>query len=163
MQIDSLPHLDEHATLIAADTDRVWPHLTDVVERSFSRRGMSEYARLISAADPVTSGPRPLTEGSTFPGFHVATAIPGRTLTLRGSHRFSTYALIFRLEPAEPGRSRLRAETRAAFPGLTGGLYRQILLTSGGHVIGVRRMLATVRRRSEQDRPERGYGPYRQS
>ncbi|MET7670518.1 hypothetical protein [Micromonospora luteifusca] len=153
MQISSLPHLDEHATLIAADTDRIWPHLIDVVERSFSRLGMTEYARLVSAADPVTSGPRPLVEGSTFPGFRVATAIPGQELALRGSHRFSTYALIFRLEPAGPGRSRLRAETRATFPGLGGGLYRQILLTSGGHVIGVRRMLTTIRRRSEQDPP----------
>ncbi|MBM7489002.1 hypothetical protein JOD64_000224 [Micromonospora luteifusca] len=153
MQIDSLPHLDEHATLIAADTDRVWPHLTDVVEKSFSRLGMTEYARLVSAADPVTSGPRPLVAGSTFPGFRVDTAIPGRELVLRGSHRFSTYALIFHLETAEPGRSRLRAETRATFPGLTGGLYRQILLTSGGHVLGVRRMLATIRRRSEQGPP----------
>ncbi|MEV4496382.1 hypothetical protein AB0J84_11830 [Micromonospora arborensis] len=153
MPIDSLPHLDEHATLIAADTDRIWPHLTDVVERSFSRIGMTEYARLVRAADPITSGPRPLVAGSTIPGFRVDTAIPGHTLTLRGSHRFSTYALIFRLEPAGPGRSRLRAETRATFPGLAGGLYRQILLTSGGHVIGVRRMLATVRRRSEQGPP----------
>ncbi|CCH19264.1 hypothetical protein [Micromonospora lupini] len=71
MQIDSLPHLDEHATLIAAETDQVWPHLTDVVERTFSRPGTGGYARLVGAADPVTSGPRPLVEGSTFPGFHV--------------------------------------------------------------------------------------------
>ncbi|MEU7750600.1 hypothetical protein [Micromonospora sp. NPDC049171] len=150
MPIDSLPHLDEHSTLIATDTDRAWPHLTDVVERSFSRPGMTGYARLVSAADPVTSGPRPLVTGSTLPGFRVTTAIPGRQLTLRGSHRFSTYALIFRLEPAGPGRSRLRAETCAVFPGLTGGLYRHILLASGGHAIGIRRMLATVRRKSEQ-------------
>ncbi|MEU8329223.1 hypothetical protein [Micromonospora sp. NPDC048839] len=150
MPIDSLPHLDEHSTLIAADTDRIWPHLTDVVERSFARPGTTGYARLVSAADPVSSGPRPLAAGSTFPGFRVTTAIPGQELALRGSHRFSTYALIFRLDPAGPGRSRLRAETRAVFPGLTGGLYRQILLTSGGHVISVRRMLAAIRRRSEQ-------------
>ncbi|MEU8288972.1 hypothetical protein AB0C01_31995 [Micromonospora sp. NPDC048905] len=150
MAIDSLPHLDEHSTLIAADTDRIWPHLTDIVERSFARLGMTGYARLVRAADPVSSGPRPLAAGSTFPGFRVATAIPGQELALRGSHRFSTYALIFRLDPAGPGRSRLRAETRAVFPGLTGGLYRQILLTSGGHVIAVRRLLAAIRRKSEQ-------------
>ncbi|MFI7658075.1 hypothetical protein ACIBTW_04225 [Micromonospora parva] len=150
MPIDPLPHLDEHTTIINAGPDRVWPHLTDVVQRSFARFGASGYARLVRAADPVTSGPRPLTEGSTLPGFHVATAIPGQELALRGSHRFSTYALIFRLDADGPTRSRLRAETRAVFPGLAGGLYRQILLTSGGHVFGVRRLLAAVRRRSEQ-------------
>ncbi|WP_328415959.1 hypothetical protein OG470_24920 [Micromonospora sp. NBC_00389] len=149
MRIDSLPHLDEHATVIAAETGEVWPHLADIVEASFSRPGMAGYARLVGAADPGTSGSRPLAEGSTFPGFRVVTAIPGRELALRGSHRFSTYALIFRLEPIGRGRSRLRAETRAAFPGLAGRLYRQLLLTSGGHVIGIRRMLAAVRRRSE--------------
>ncbi|MEU5780921.1 hypothetical protein [Micromonospora lupini] len=149
MHIDPLPHLDEHATLIAAETDQVWPHLTDVVERTFSRPGTGGYARLVGAADPAASGPRPLVEGSTFPGFHVVTALPGQELALRGSHRFSTYALIFRLDADGPGRSRLRAETRAVFPGLTGRLYRQILLTSGGHVLGVRRMLVAVRRRSE--------------
>ncbi|MET8041993.1 hypothetical protein ABZU25_14175 [Micromonospora sp. NPDC005215] len=151
MCTDSLPHLDEHATLIAATPYHVWPHLAGVVEATFSRPGMTGYARLMGAADPITSGPRPLTEGSTFPGFHVATAIPSQELTLRGSHRFSTYALIFRLDPDGPARSRLRAETRAVFPGLAGGLYRHLLLRSGGHVIGVRRMLAAVRRRSEKE------------
>lgn len=149
MRIDSLPYVDEHATVIAAETVEVWPHLADIVEGSFSRPGMAGYARLVGAADPDTSGPRPLAKGSTFPGFRVVTAIPGRELALRGSHRFSTYALIFRLEPIGRGRSQLRAETRAAFPGLAGGLYRQLLLRSGGHVIGMRRMLAAVRRRAE--------------
>ncbi|MEU7589210.1 hypothetical protein AB0A95_23310 [Micromonospora sp. NPDC049230] len=59
MPIDSLPHVDEHSTLIAADTGRVWPHLTDVVERSFSRPGMSEYARLVSAPTPPPSPAAP--------------------------------------------------------------------------------------------------------
>ncbi|MET8092096.1 hypothetical protein [Micromonospora sp. NPDC005220] len=146
MRIDSLPEVDEHTTVIAAEPHDVWPHLLHVVQETFDRTAVSTYARLVRAADPVASGPRPLTEGSTLPGFHVTTAHPARELTLRGSHRFSTYALRFRLEPVEPGRTRLRAETRAVFPGLAGGLYRQLLLRSGGHVLGVRRMLATVRR-----------------
>ncbi|MEO3768847.1 hypothetical protein [Micromonospora sp. B9E7] len=150
METDALPHVDEHATLIAAEPEQAWPHLVRVVETTFSRPGTVAYARLVSAADPVASGPRPLAEGSTVPGFRVATAVPGRELTLRGSHRFSTYALIFRLEPAGPRRSRLRAETRAVFPGLAGGLYRHLLLRSGGHVLGVRRMLAVVRRSAER-------------
>ncbi|MET8527397.1 hypothetical protein [Micromonospora sp. NPDC005172] len=96
MRIDSLPPVDEHATLIAAGPQDVWPHLLHVVEETFGGSGMGAYARLVRAADPVASGPRPLAEGSTFPGFHVVTAHPAQELTLRGSRRFSTYALIFR-------------------------------------------------------------------
>jgi hypothetical protein len=88
-------------------------------------------------------------EGSTFPGFRVAAVVPGRELVLGGRHRFSSYALIFRLEPAGPGRSRLTAETRARFPGPAGGLYRLLVLGTGGHAVGVRRLLAAVRRRAE--------------
>ncbi|MEU7656206.1 hypothetical protein AB0C41_29750 [Micromonospora taraxaci] len=150
MRIDALPHVDEHATVIEAEPEDAWPHLVRVVETTFGRPGTGAYARLVGAADPVASGPRPLAEGSTIPGFRVATAIPGRELTLRGRHRFSAYALVFRLEQTGPGRSRLRAETRAVFPGLAGGLYRQLLLRSGGHVLGVRRMLAAVRRSAER-------------
>lgn len=149
MHISSLPHVDEHATVIAADVDDVWRNLGDVVDRSFTRPGSAGYARLVGAADHKVSGPRPLAEGSTFPGFRVASAVPGRELVLEGRHRFSSYALIFRLQPDGPGRSRLRAETRAAFPGLAGGLYRWLVIGSGGHVKGVRRLLAAVRRRSQ--------------
>lgn len=56
----------------------------------------------------------PLAEGSVFAGFRVVAAVPGRELVLQGSHRFSTYALVFRLDELAPGRSRLRAETRGS-------------------------------------------------
>lgn len=148
MGISSLPYVDEHATVVDAETDGVWRGLGETVERSFSRPGTAAYARLIGSADSRVSGPRPLTEGSAFPGFRVTAAVPGRELVLEGRHRFSTYALIFRLEPAGPGRSRLCAETRAVFPGLLGGLYRRLVIGTGGHAVGVRRLLAAVGRRS---------------
>ncbi|MFF5009115.1 hypothetical protein ACFY3G_40600 [Streptomyces phaeochromogenes] len=149
MQIPSLPYCDEHTTVVAAGADDVWRSLGDTLDRSFSRPGASRYARLVGCADRSASGPRPLAEGSTFPGFRVAAAVPGRELVLGGRHRFSSYALIFRLEPAGPGRSRLTAETRATFPGPAGGLYRLLVLGTGGHAVGVRRLLAAVRRRAE--------------
>jgi hypothetical protein len=147
MRVTSLPHLDEHATVIAAGSDDVWRGLGEALDRSFG--GMAGYAKLVGAADPTASGPRPLAEGSTFPGFRVGTAVAGRELVLAGSHRFSSYALIFRLEPAGPGRTRIRAETRAAFPGLAGGLYRRLVIGTGGHAVGMRRLLSAIRRRSE--------------
>jgi len=149
MQIPSLPYRDEHTTVVAAGADDVWRSLGDTLDRSFSRPGANRYARLVGCADRTASGPRPLAEGSTFPGFRVATAVPGRELVLVGRHRFSSYALIFRLESAGPGRSRLTAETRATFPGPAGGLYRLLVLGTGGHAVGVRRLLAAVRRRAE--------------
>ncbi|MGW0647259.1 hypothetical protein ACWD4T_00390 [Streptomyces umbrinus] len=149
MQIPSLPYRDEHTTVVAAGADDVWRSLGETLDRSFSRPGANRYARLVGCADRTASGPRPLAEGSTIPGFRVAAAVPGRELVLGGRHRFSSYALIFRLEPTGPGRSRLTAETRATFPGPAGGLYRLLVLGTGGHAVGVRRLLAAVRRRAE--------------
>ncbi|MEW1614093.1 MULTISPECIES: hypothetical protein [unclassified Streptomyces] len=150
MQVDSLPYLDEHATVITAAADGVWRVLCAELERSFSRAPAAAYARLVRADDTRPSGPRPLAQGSAFPGFRVLVASPGQELTLQGRHRFSSYALIFRLEPDGPGRTRLRAESRAAFPGLAGGAYRRLVFGSGGHAVGVRRLLAAVRRAGER-------------
>jgi hypothetical protein len=149
VQISALPYLDEHATDIVADADDVWPVLVDAVDRAFTRAGMSGYARAVGCADPTASGPRPLVEGSTMPGFRVVAAVPAAELALAGRHRFSSYALIFRLDRVGPGRSRLRAESRAAFPGVAGGVYRLLVIGTGGHVVLLGRLLAGVKRRSE--------------
>lgn len=95
----------------------------------------------------AASGPRPLAAGSTLPGFHVEVAEPGLELALAGSHRFSEYALIFRLADASAGRTRLRAETRAAFPGVKGAVYRTLVIGSRGHVLVTRRLLGAVAQR----------------
>ncbi|MGW2424656.1 hypothetical protein ACWC0C_36365 [Streptomyces sp. NPDC001709] len=149
MQITSLPHLDEHTTDIAAGADDVWRSLAAELDRSFSHPRAAGYARLVGAAECTTSGPRPLAAGSTFPGFRVVAALPGRELVLQGRHRFSSYALIFRLDADGPGRSRLRAESRATFPGLAGGVYRCLVMGTGAHVVGMRRLLSAIRRRCE--------------
>jgi hypothetical protein len=149
MQIARLPYIDEHATVIAAGGDAVWRSLVETLDRSSSRHGVAGYARLVRAADHTASGPRPLAEGSTLPGFRVVAAVPGRELVLQGRHHFSSYALIFRIEPVSPGRSRMHAESRAAFPGLAGGLYRRLVIETGGHAVAIRRLLAAVRHRAE--------------
>lgn len=144
------PYLDEHETVVAATADEVWPALLETLELTFSRHRATLYARIVGCADSTPSGPRPLAEGATIPGFRVTAAIPRRELVLEGRHRFSWYALHFRLEQLDSGGTRLRAETRAAFPGLAGRAYRGLVLATGAHVAGVRRMLSTVRSRSEQ-------------
>jgi len=128
MQIASLPYIDEHATVIAAGADDVWRGLGEALDRAFSSPRTVAYARLVGSADRTASGPRPLAEGSTFPGFRVAAAVPQRELVLEGRHRFSSYAFIFRLEEVGPGRSRLRAESRGTFPGLVGRCYQGLVI-----------------------------------
>jgi hypothetical protein len=146
VEIAALPYVDERATVVAADADAVWRGIGDVLDRSSLGPG---YARLVGCADRTASGPRPLAEGSTVPGFRVASADRGRELVLIGRHYFSTYALVFRLDEAGPGRTRLRAETRARFPGPGGGLYRLLVIASGGHAVLTGRLLSAIRRRAE--------------
>jgi hypothetical protein len=62
----------------------------------------------------------------------------------------STYLLSFRLEEAGPGRTRLVAETRAAFPGLKGSIYRALVIGTRMHVVVTRRILTATKRRAER-------------
>lgn len=144
-----LPHVDEHRTAVAAGADDVWRALLDAMDRLASGAVARGYARVVGCADTAPAGPRPLAEGSAIPGFHVTRAVPGSALVLEGRHRFSTYALIFQLEPLDDHRTLLRAETRATFPGIAGRAYLLVLRT-GAHVLAVRRLLAGIRRRAER-------------
>lgn len=144
-----LPFVDELGTEIAAGPGEAWEALLGVVEGSFRSPRAAQAARLLGCADREASGLRPLQAGSAFPGFHVERADPGRELALRGSHRFSDYALTFRLDEPAPGRTHLHAETRAAFPGLKGRTYRALVIGTRMHVLVTNRVLRAVKRRAE--------------
>lgn len=145
-----LPHVDEHSISIAASPAATWDALLRVVEGSFAAGASSRGARLLGCADTEVSGPRPLDVGSAFPGFHVATAQDRQELALVGNHRFSDYALIFRLDEADGNGTTLRAETRAAFPGFKGQAYRAAVIGTRMHVLVTRRLLAATKRRAER-------------
>jgi hypothetical protein len=147
----SLPYVDELPIEIGADRNATWAALLGVVEASFaSARGRGP-ARLLGCEDTQPSGPRPLAQGSAFPGFHVESAEPPSELGLAGRHRFSTYLLSFRLEDAGRGRTRLVAETHAAFPGLKGSIYRALVIGTRMHVLVTRGLLTATKRRAERD------------
>ena len=148
MQVDadSLPFVDEHSTEVDSPPGQVWDSVLVVAERSFAAGATPRIARLLGCEDQADAGPRPLATGSAFPGFHVAAAEAPAELALAGSHRFSDYALIFRLEDAGPGQMRVRAETRAVFPGLKGSVYRALVIGTRLHVLATRRVLAGVKR-----------------
>ena len=142
----ALPYIDEHAVTIDASRQTVWRSLVEMPDAMIS----PTFARLLKCADSEASGPRPLTEGSIVPGFRVVTADEPSELTLAGSHHFSHYLLVFRLDELARGRTRLRAESRAAFPGARGAVYRMLLMGTGGHVLVTRRMLGAVKRSAER-------------
>lgn len=154
--VDTLPRIDEHEVSIAAGPDGVWTGLLETIDRTFGGRAASAYARLVGCSDHTRSGPRPLDAGSTVVGFRLVSADPGHQLVLEGRHRFSDYALTFRIDSPEPGRSVLRAESRATFPGPLGSLYHLLVVGTRGHAISVRRLLSGVRRRAEQPARSRG-------
>lgn len=145
----TLPLLDEHATEVAAGPEEVWRALLEGRAEGGAQPAARLLAVLLRCDDRTSSGPRPLARGSVVPGFRVSSADPGRLLVLEGRHRFARYALTFRIDRLEPGETRLSAETRAAFPGATGGAYHWLLTTLGLHGRAVRAMLASTRRRAE--------------
>jgi hypothetical protein len=146
---DALPFVDEHGVEVSAPPEVVWDSLCRVAEGSFSSSAASRFARLLGCESTTVSGPRPLAEGSTFPGFVVTRAESGSQLALVGRHRYSEYALVFHLSAGGDG-TRLRAETRARFPGSAGRLYRAAVIGTRGHVLVTMRLLTAAKRRAER-------------
>lgn len=141
-----LPLIDEHATLLAADLRPSWDALLATLEQSRDARSRTFFARALGCSETAGDG-RPLRHvGATTPGFRVTEAIPLSRLELRGSHRFSDYALAFELELHSPGTTRVRARTSARFPGRTGRLYRSLVIGTRIHVVAVRLTLRALRR-----------------
>jgi hypothetical protein len=147
--IESLPHVDEHSTEIAATPDEVWEALVEVVGGFTAGRGGGIFARALGCDETERSG-EPGRIGSTMPGFVVARSVRPSVLALLGAHRFSRYALIFRIAETPEGNVLLGAETRAEFPGAAGRLYRAAVIGTRGHVLATRSVLRAVRRRAER-------------
>jgi len=147
-ELEELPHIDEHAIVVDAAPERVWTALGEVLFRA-----SPPATRMIGRAlgvRPLDPSGDALALGATLRGFRVARAEPPAQLALEGHHRFSRYALIFRLDGLEGERTRLRAETRATFPGAAGRVYRALVIGTRGHVVAVRRLLRATRRRAER-------------
>lgn len=136
--MESLPYVDEHAEPVDAPPAAVWAAIPRVL------RGLPVAAPIASllGCDPVTGTAEfDGRAGEAVPGFRVVEADEGRRLVLRGRHRFAEYTLTFLLDGG-----RLRARTHAAFPGLSGRLYRAAVIGTGAHAIVTRRMLRRIAR-----------------
>jgi hypothetical protein len=146
--IEQLPYVDEHAVRVNATERETWDALLATLPRSLDTEASRRFASLLGVEHRVASG-EPGTIGSTLPGFVCSRAVEPTVLALLGAHRFSRYALIFRVERTAAG-TRLRAETRAEFPGAKGRVYRALVIGTRGHVLAVRRILRAVKRRAER-------------
>lgn len=151
--LERLPPIDEHSIEIDAPAEAAWAALFPTLSSSFDRPLARRIARTLGCREVEVNGDlhHP---GGTLPGFIVSRSIPPVMLALLGEHRFSRYALVFRIDLLPGQRCRVRAETRASFPGAKGRLYKLAVIGTRGHVLVVRRMLRALRRGAE--RRERG-------
>lgn len=107
------------------------------------------FARLLGATNVESSPPGPGVPEAMV-GFRVARAERPSLIALEGEHRFSRYTLTFQIEPDDGSSCIVTAETRAAFPGRAGRIYRKVVIGTGAHVIVVRRLLLSIKRRAER-------------
>ncbi|MFI6870893.1 hypothetical protein [Nocardia sp. NPDC050406] len=122
--MERLPYIDQHSRIVLADRERTWAALLG-----------------IDGGDPD--------DLSTLPhGFELDEADPPRRLALRGENRFTSFAIVFVLEELDARRTRLTADSSAAFRGVVGKVYRALVIGSGAHAFVVRRMLRGIAKRA---------------
>jgi hypothetical protein len=145
-----LPFIDNFDTTVDASPPAVYEALARHLGRSLGTAGARVACRILGCAHRGASLSTPPVEGQEASGFVVAGAEAPDRLVLEGRHRFASYRLSFTLDPLPRNRTKLSARTDALFPGFTGGLYRALVIGSGGHEIVARRMLAAVARGAER-------------
>jgi hypothetical protein len=152
----TLPFVDRHELLMAAPASDVWDGLAAVLDRPGRAPVLSAIAgRVLGVRESGPGGP-PLPErGAELLGFRVADSRPPELLALEGRHRFSRYALTFRLAERPGAGTLLAADTHAAFPGLAGRAYRALVIVSGAHDVAMRMMLRDVAHRVRELRSQR--------
>ncbi len=147
--LEALPAIDEHYIDVEAPAEAAYAALFPAIEHAFGSRLAQSYCERVDALETERHGDlhHP---GGTLPGFTVTRAIAPVMLALTGEHRFAKYGMVFRIDLLAGQRSRVRLETRAEFPGKRGRLYRAAVIGSRGHVLAVRRILTSIKRRAEQ-------------
>ncbi|MGH7571247.1 MAG: hypothetical protein ACREMK_05330 [Gemmatimonadota bacterium] len=153
--IEVLPLVDRHGFRTATEPQQVWAALAPTLMTSFGKRRSRAFARLVGCRERRVSRPFLMEEGDTLVGFRVVASRAPEELVLQGEHRFSRYALVFRIGGRD-GITAVSAETRAAFPEVRGFVYRTMVVGSGIHARVVRRILQGLRRRAEWDRQPSG-------
>lgn len=148
--MERLPYIDEHTSDVPATAAATWAALLSVLRTDLGSNPPPAFARAMHLEPARGSGDwaRPAL-GDALPGFEVVEVRDREALALSGRHRFSRYSLVFRLEEIGGGHgSRVRAQTRAEFPGALGRGYRTLVIGTRMHRLVVRRLLAKVAERA---------------
>ncbi|WAC91031.1 DUF2867 domain-containing protein [Mycobacterium sp. Aquia_213] len=77
-------------------------------------------------------------------GFVLDEAREPERFALKGRHLFAIYRWVFELDADAAGRTRVRATTWAAFPGVHGTIYRALVIGTGAHRVVTRRTLKRI-------------------
>jgi hypothetical protein len=140
----SLPFIDEFDVPVDAAPTETFLAAVRGMSRAFETAGGRAFSAWLRCEHRGSTFSVPPEIGQEANGFRVARADAPTALVLEGRHRFAIYRLSFLIDPVGEGRSRLRARTHARFPGVSGRLYRALVIGSGGHALIVRRMLARM-------------------
>lgn len=149
----ALPRIDEHEVSLDVSADAAWPFVIAAFARVTTRPGWRAFGKAVRCEPDRASGD-PTTVGATVPGFRVTRCVVPTEWALEGRHLLSRYGLTFRIDPLDDERCRVRAESRAEFPGHHGTVYRALVIWTGGHVVGVRGILQRIKREAERSRSE---------
>ena len=145
----TLPHIDEHEIRLAVPAADAWPAVIAAFD-ALACRPVWRIAASVLGCEPQTATGDREKIGATVPGFRVTRSQPSTEWALEGQHRLARYELVFRIEPVDGRHSRVRAVTSARFPGRRGAAYRALVIGTGSHVVGVRAILRSVKRRAER-------------
>ncbi len=145
-----LPFIDSLDTAVEASPSTVYEALARHLGRSLGTAGARVACGILGCAHRGASLSNPPMEGQEMSGFVVVEAEAPHRLVLEGRHRFASYRLSFTVDPLPQNRAQLSARTEALFPGITGAIYRALVIDSGGHEVVARRMLAAVAGRAER-------------
>lgn len=130
--MERLRYIDEHAITVDANRAETWSALLRVMCR-----------------DPH--------DPSTVPiGFVLDEAREPERFALKGRHLFAIYRWVFALDTDTAGRTRVRATTWAAFPGVHGTIYRALVVGSGGHRVVTRATLKRIAAAALSEQTETG-------
>jgi hypothetical protein len=152
MDIDTaLPRIDEHEISVNVPAPVAWAAVVTVFERLTTKPAWRLFAQAIRCTPDRASGTAD-TAGTALPGFMVVASETPTEWALEGEHLFSRYALTFRITPLDGEHCRITAHTSAEFPGLHGTLYRALVISSGGHMIGVRSILRNIKAEAERSK-----------
>ncbi len=148
METPGLPFLDQHETVVAAPIEAVFDAAVGLFHRRLSSPVAQAYARLVRAESRRSTGGGGFAVGDEFAAFRVEECEKPSRVVLAGRHRFAMYRLTFTCVAHGAGTIRAAIRTDASFPGVLGGLYRLVVIRSGGHVVVTRQLLRSIARSS---------------